>query len=68
LSGRNQRGDEDENRERQQPVTWNKEEKTLRDVLLRRRLKELVELAGADPLYGISREEAMSRPAGKSKG
>lgn len=42
-----------------------KEEKMLRDVVLRRRITEIVELAKADPLYGISREEAMKRAAAK---
>jgi hypothetical protein len=37
-------------------VTRDKEEKTLRDALLRQRLREIVELAEADPLYGVSRE------------
>jgi hypothetical protein len=46
-------------------VTRDKEEKTLRDALLRRRLKEIVELAEADPLYGVSREEAMRRAAAR---
>ena len=60
---------------RQQPVTRDKEEETLRDALLRQRLKEIVEFAEADPLYGVSREEAMrqaaekyGRPAGEKKG
>jgi hypothetical protein len=39
-------------------VTRDKEEKMLRDALLRRRLKEIVEPAEADPLYGVNREEA----------
>lgn len=30
-------------------MTWDKEEKTLRDALLRQRLKEIVELAHAAP-------------------
>ncbi|HYG81856.1 MAG TPA: hypothetical protein VD861_15770 [Pyrinomonadaceae bacterium] len=42
-------------------MTRDKEEKTLRDALLRRRLKEIAELAEADPLYGVSREEAAGR-------
>jgi hypothetical protein len=46
-------------------MTRDKEEKTLRDALLRRRLKEIVELAEADPLYGVSREEAMRRAAAR---
>jgi hypothetical protein len=46
-------------------VTRDKEEKTLRDALLRQRLKEIVELAEADPLYGVSREEAMRRAAAR---
>jgi hypothetical protein len=46
-------------------VTRDKEEKALRDTLLRQRLKEIVELAEADPLYGVSREEAMKRAAKK---
>ncbi|MET0465632.1 MAG: hypothetical protein ABW007_20895 [Chitinophagaceae bacterium] len=37
----------------------------LRDALLRQRLKEVVELAEADPLYGVSREEAMKRAAAR---
>ena len=44
-------------------MTRDKEEKTLRDALLRQRLKEIGELAEADPLYGVSREEAMRRAA-----
>lgn len=51
--------------ERPQPLTRDKEEKTLCDALLRQRLKEIVELAQADPLYGVSREEAMRRAAEK---
>jgi hypothetical protein len=47
-------------------VTRDKEEKTLRDALLRQRLKEIVELAQADPLYGVSREEAMRRAAARA--
>ena len=46
-------------------MTRDKEEKVLRDALLRRRLKEIVELAEADPLYGVSREEAMKRAAAR---
>jgi hypothetical protein len=46
-------------------VTRDKEEKTLRDALLRQRLKEIVELAQADPLYGVSREEAVRRAAAR---
>lgn len=46
-------------------MTRDKEEKTLRDALLRQRLKEIVELAQSDPLYGISREEAMRRAAAR---
>ena len=46
-------------------MTRDKEEKTLRDALLRHRLKEIVELAEADPLYGVSREEAMRRAAAR---
>jgi hypothetical protein len=46
-------------------VTRDKEEKTLRDALLRQRLKEIVELAQSDPLYGISREEAMRRASAR---
>jgi hypothetical protein len=46
-------------------VTRDKEEKTLRDALLRHRLKEIVELAQADPLYGVSRGEAMRRAAAR---
>ena len=33
----------------------------LRDAIMRSRIKEIVELAEADPLYGISREAAMRR-------
>jgi hypothetical protein len=46
-------------------LTRDKEEKTLRDALLRQRLKEIVDLAEADPLYGVSREEAMRRAAAR---
>jgi hypothetical protein len=46
-------------------VTRDKEEKLLRDALLRRRLREIAELAESDPLYGISREEAMRRAAAR---
>lgn len=46
-------------------MTRDKEEKTLRDALLHQRLKEIVELAQADPLYGVSREEAMRRAAAR---
>lgn len=42
-----------------------KPEKVLRDALLRQRLKEVVELAQADPVYGVSPEEAMKRAAAK---
>jgi hypothetical protein len=42
-----------------------KPEKVLRDALLRRRLKEVVELAKADPVYGVSPEEAIRRAAAK---
>jgi hypothetical protein len=42
-----------------------KPEKVLRDALLRHRLKEIVELAKADPVYGISPEEAMRRAVAK---
>jgi hypothetical protein len=48
-------------------VTRDKEEKILRDALLRRRLKEIVELAEAGPLYGVSRE-AMRRAGHKGGG
>lgn len=44
-------------------MTRDKVEKTLRDALLRHRLKEIVELAHSDPLYGVSREDAMRRAA-----
>lgn len=44
-------------------MTQDKEEKLLRDALLRRRLKEIVEMAQSDPLYGVSREEAIRRAA-----
>jgi len=37
----------------------------LRDAVLRQRLAEIVELAKADPIFGISREEAMKRAAKK---
>ena len=47
-------------------MTRDKEEKTLRDALLRRRLKEIVELAEAGPCYGVSREEAVRRAAARS--
>jgi hypothetical protein len=46
-------------------VTWDKEEKMLRDALLRRRLKEIAEVAEADPFYGVSREEAVRRAAAR---
>ena len=46
-------------------MTRDKEEKTLRDALLRQRLEEIVELAQSDPLYGVSREEAMRRAAAR---
>jgi hypothetical protein len=46
-------------------LTRDKEEKTLRDALLRQRLKEIVELAESDPLYGVSQEEAMRRAASR---
>ena len=46
-------------------MTRDKEEKLLRDALLRRRLREIIELAEADPLYGVSREEAMRRAAAR---
>ena len=46
-------------------MTRDKEEKALRDALLRQRLKEIVELAESDPLYGVSREEAMRRAAAR---
>lgn len=42
-----------------------KPEKLLRDALLRQRLKEIAELAKADPVYGISPEEAIRRAAAK---
>jgi hypothetical protein len=42
-----------------------KEEKMLRDALLRCRLEEIVELAQSDPLYGVSREEAVRRAAAR---
>jgi hypothetical protein len=44
-------------------MTRDKEEKILRDALLRQRLAEVVEKALADPLYGISREAAIKRAA-----
>jgi hypothetical protein len=40
------------------------EEKLLRDTLIRQRAAEIIELAQADPLYGVSREEAMRRAGG----
>lgn len=46
-------------------MTRDKEEKMLRDALIRRRLKEIMELAEAEPLYGVSREEAMRRAAAR---
>lgn len=46
-------------------MTRDKEEETLRDALLRHRLKEIAELAQSDPLYGVSREEAMRRAAAR---
>lgn len=46
-------------------MTRDNEEKMLRDALLRQRLREIVELAEADPLYGINREEAIKRAAKK---
>ena len=46
-------------------MTRDKEEKVLRDALLRQRLREIAELAEADPLYGVSREEAMKRAAAR---
>jgi hypothetical protein len=42
-------------------VTRDKEEKLLRDALIRQRAKEIMELALSDPLYGVSREEATDR-------
>lgn len=44
-------------------MTRDKEEKLLREALIRQRLKEIVELAEADPLYGVSQEEAVRRAA-----
>lgn len=46
-------------------MTQDKEKKILHDALLRRRLKEIAEMAEADPLYGISREEAVRRAAAR---
>ena len=46
-------------------MTRDTEEKMLRDAVLRQRLAEIVELAKADPIFGISREEAMKRAAKK---
>ncbi|HEX8282649.1 MAG TPA: hypothetical protein VF588_04815 [Pyrinomonadaceae bacterium] len=46
-------------------MTRDKEEKLLREALIRQRLKEITELALSDPLYGVSREEAMKRAAKK---
>jgi hypothetical protein len=37
----------------------------MRNALLRQRLKEIVELAEADPLCSVSREEAMRRAASR---
>jgi hypothetical protein len=58
-------GTEEGEHERPERVTWGKEEKTLRDALLRQRLREIVELAQADPIYGVSREEAVRRAAAR---
>jgi len=38
-------------------VTRDKEEKLLREALIRQRAAEIVELALSDPFYGVSREE-----------
>jgi hypothetical protein len=46
-------------------VTRGKEEKLLRDALIRQRLADIMGLAQADPLYGVSREEAMKRAAAR---
>ena len=40
-------------------MTRDEKERMLRDALLRSRIKEIVELAEANPLYGISREAAL---------
>jgi len=50
---------------RQNQMTRDKEDKILRDAILRRRIAEIVELAKADPLYGISQEAAMKRAGEK---
>ncbi len=44
-------------------MTRDKEEKMLRDALIRERVAEIMELALSDPLYGVSREEAVRRAA-----
>lgn len=46
-------------------MTRDKEEKLLREALIRQRAAEIMELALSDPLYGVSREEAVSRTAEK---
>lgn len=46
-------------------MTRDKEEKLLREALARQRAAEIMELALSDPLYGISREEAIKRAAAR---
>lgn len=42
-------------------MTRDKEEKPLRDALIRQRAAEIMELALSAPLYGVSREEVVRR-------
>lgn len=44
-------------------MTRDKEEQFLREVLIRRRAAEIMELTLSDPLYGVSPEEAVRRAA-----
>jgi hypothetical protein len=46
-------------------VARDKEEKMLREALIRQRAAEIMELALSDPLYGVSREEAIKRAAAR---
>lgn len=46
-------------------MTQDKEEKMLREALIRHRAAEVMELALSDPRYGVSREEAMRRAAAR---
>ncbi len=46
-------------------MTRDKEDKLLREALIRQRAAEIMELALSDPLYGVSREEAVRRAAAK---